>query len=997
MPHVVGVLIGQTWVPSPMIVDQQHDLGFAIGSLDSPNGPNSMVVYDLKTQKPLVSIRIDTVFTYLSVFTFAIDEANQRLYAPEGIPTGLGNKPLLCNAAQPAPPLHVFSYAADHAGERRLTESKVASPCLGNRALLAESASYDSTHGKLYLSGPYSDEQPHGQSLGTIQDDDGQSIIVRQVDTAMLESDPTAAVDWEVNLTDNGCGRRDVDPSNQVVARIGDDVMAYCSDVAPTQWDTSKVGAQGYVVRIPLDGNLPHGLGGSAPTFGPAGLAPKTILNPVVHRVPALSGPVALLADPAGRQLYLATADDINGHAIWVFDPAGERFVGVITGDFATSAPGIVIGIDPQNGRVYEWSPGSILVAPARHVPLATGLVYPTPDGSAVPFRYTSAVSSANPPSDPTIAVDSHLHRVFVPTPSGYEVFEDDTPEPRDATYTSPDGLTDPSLNEQPGVTQSTFGGAARASGARLLVTGGLTKFVNDKDPGCTKLLTRSNGLIDPITNSVQWEPAAFNGSCLSNQLFASGDRDFSLAATSLNTGAAYGASADAAALEFASGDSADPADINKAQSNDPDPTGKTQPVVGTPFTPADCNDGGGSPASAASPSATGGLPQSALAVSQVACNGNLATAAAGSSVSGLAVPGPATPLVSVGSMTSWLTSAPSAAGQQTTATATARGVVIGPLSIAQVMSQATTTAHGNTGTAVTTFVRQWCGIAIAGQTAVPGCVDPDADPNAAVLLATINNQLGSIRISAPAPNPVWDTSNSEVARNPGAAQTTPGGYQAVLTKDPGVQAADQTVNDDYSVGVPGLQVIRYDDGAQGRSRLIVQLANVESESRYGVTATPQFGSPGGGASPPTTQGASSTTVTAVKPSAPTATLPAPPGKPNTAAAKKTPAVTRTVPGQGAAKRIATPSSVSVMERPVRARFEAAPVSYTQPLLTLPGPGEPIVERGLRVPGQILKDAINLLVEKPGQFLLLAFLWTLLAAPFYLGLRRRARARALII
>ena len=69
-------------------------------------------------------------------------------------------------------------------------------------------------------------------------------------------------------------------------------------------------------------------------------------------------------------------------------------------------------------------------------------------------------------------------------------------------------------------------------------------------------------------------------------------------------------------------------------------------------------------------------------------------------------------------------------------------------------------------------------------------------------------------------------------------------------------------------------------------------------------------------------------------------------------------------------------------------------ILHDQRAVVLPQPGQ-LVERILRVPGEILKGAIGLLVENPIMLLKLASVWTLLATPLYLALRRRSRARAL--
>jgi len=66
-------------------------------------------------------------------------------------------------------------------------------------------------------------------------------------------------------------------------------------------------------------------------------------------------------------------------------------------------------------------------------------------------------------------------------------------------------------------------------------------------------------------------------------------------------------------------------------------------------------------------------------------------------------------------------------------------------------------------------------------------------------------------------------------------------------------------------------------------------------------------------------------------------------------------------------------------------------------VLRLPAPGPAARRADPPGAGEILKAAIGLLVENPVMLLKLASVWTLLATPLYLALRRRSRARALAV
>ena len=69
----------------------------------------------------------------------------------------------------------------------------------------------------------------------------------------------------------------------------------------------------------------------------------------------------------------------------------------------------------------------------------------------------------------------------------GYLVLEDTSTEPSDPPEFDPDQYTNRSLAESE-KTQSTFSGSGQASGARVLLTGGVTKAVDTKDPACENI-----------------------------------------------------------------------------------------------------------------------------------------------------------------------------------------------------------------------------------------------------------------------------------------------------------------------------------------------------------------------------------------------------------------------------------------------------------------------------------------------------------------------------
>ena len=307
--------------------------------------------------------------------------------------------------------------------------------------------------------------------------------------------------------------------------------------------------------------------------------------------------------------------------------------------------------------------------------------------------------------------------------------------------------------------------------------------------------------------------------------------------------------------------------------------------------------------------------------------------------------------------------------GQYTVAYATAQGVRIGPLVIREVKSLAISQAHGHTGTAATKLVRRWCGLALvegsetdtatAGRapTGLPDlgpplpsqdCVDPTTDPRTQDLITTLNQQLTKVHLGVPPAN-----------GEHGAGEASPGGFQAVLAKSADHRAGDLAVNDDDTHTVAGLEVIVYNDGAQGRNRIIVQLAGVHTEARYGIVELPDFsGFDGGG-----TTGEGETTA---------ATGP-----------------------------IAVESDSGVFTPPGafgEDAYDEEPehVRVASPVLYRPSRNGGILQRLLRPLADAVRDAIELLVTHPREFALLFVMWSLFAAPGYLLLRRRSFAKTLL-
>lgn len=953
--------------PPPLVVDSVHHLGFTIGETPG-NQHSTLLIYDLVQLAPVGLFDLTTtgLFTRVNLANIVVDPSRQQLDSFPG-PSATAS---LCQASLGAT-VTILDYSQIGSDGKRIVSVKSRPlPCSGPQEVSPDTATYDAAHDRFIIAGqPAQDARREiGRAFGDTGSD-GQSLFVGALNPS------TWTFDWVVDLTKYGCTAWQ--QGAPYAERVGDTVLAYCYDTHVIAFPV--VGQyQGYAVTIPLADGMPvvsstYSLGGTAlPVAGtslvtdPAG---GGILNATVYRTPAIpgdysvAGDVVPMADPGSGQLLLASNNPYDGQAVWIFDPTSQRFVGAISGGVASPPPGdSAAGIDRARGIAYVVSAAGLLVAPVRETPLGGGALYA--DIAANPSRESYPLLGAagsNAYGAPPVAVDPGLHRLFIPVKDehGWVVVQDDTVIAPPPPVSPPDDNT--SQVDDPAHTVATVSGIASAQGARLLVVGGLTKPVMQADPLCDDPQPRGvEGLADPPL-----ERRVNNNQCLIETLISTGDRDLGIAQTAVDTGSNSGATADAAGLAFAPSDTADPADMR---------TYHVPSQVAAPLAAADCSDGGGSPASQGSPSLQSGAPSAAVTSSAVSCDatatdGTTPTATATSSTNGatlLAVPASAnggTPVsISVAGTSSHIASQLTAAGQKTTVTAIANGVVIGPVTVAQIVSSATTVARGHAGTAKLAFSRQWCGVLVPGQAPIPQCFDP-ADPASphAGTVAAINHQLGKVQVQAPAAEQL----------------ATPGGYESVVDKDPGVRAADEAVDDDFSPAVPGMQVIVYNDGFEGRSRTIVQLANVHTEAREAITPIPDYGGGtllGGGAVPGTATKGGHHAAPAVRP----------------------PAVGASGSADSALNVVSGASGVPVVRTIIidggAAGGSGGTGSGRAPAVT--APSNPL-QRILDAPGTVARDVLNLIVEDPAEFGFLVALWALLATPVYLAVRRRARARAL--
>ncbi|MBI2169460.1 MAG: hypothetical protein HYU28_08170 [Actinobacteria bacterium] len=567
-----------------------------------------------------------------------------------------------------------------------------------------------------------------------------------------------------------------------------------------------------------------------------------------------------------------------------------------------------------------------------------------------------------------------------------YLVLEDRSPEPPIQASDDPDSRT-LQIAEEDGKTDVDKTGASLAAGAHVVVTGGLPRAVNQLDPLCeapnetweTRVPVKERDLL--------------NRQCLADQIVSRGNREYFVAYADVDTGTSTGANAEASGVFVPLTERPTDEDVrnlgscgagaasrlaNPATSQDPefqdgfndfldgygqvcDPlqAGLVQPVgdnlqdgthgsdgSGFPVPSALCNDFGGRPASDVEPDSgaqNADALKSALVVADAHCDADRTTVAGSASASGALIPslplltgtgasaanagGGATPFFTTGRLWSAVRSTPTANGQLTTAISIAEGVRIGPLYVGSIRTTAATIAKGRTGTARVAITREWCGTAIEGVLTVAGCADPTTDPVIQDAINDANQLLGKVRVSVPE----------------FSADATDGGYQSVVTKHPDVRAADQAVNEDDSLTVPGVQVVVYNDGAEGRNRVVIQLAGVQAESRYAVVALPNFAIPDF----PELEFVADPVVRAL-----------------------------------AVARKGTPPRVE--------KIPAVPASFEQP-------ADNPLKRLLQSPFATLKDLLGWLINNLGEAALLALLFSILFTPVYMFMRRRAFERTMAL
>lgn len=618
---------------------------------------------------------------------------------------------------------------------------------------------------------------PSSEELTEGNHPNNRSVRFRQMDPE------TMAVEWNLDagsVCDNANNRL----VGMTLARAGNSILSYC-------YRNGLSGYQGLALRIPLDEN------------DQLVIDPQTG-DPFIFTGSTLPGPVAPLFDETSGRMVIFTEGAPNGQAAWVYDPGNDRFFGVIpSGTPQPPLASLFLGLDKKIGRAYILNSRGIVIADFRHNPLPGGVSYPVLDD----LRDNN--------SGPFIAVDTNLRRLFVPRiGKGFMVIQDEVAEPIDPPAPDPDrGTAD--IAHVAGKTEVAFGSAASAFGIHILNTGGAPRAVNNLDPACNDV---------PLLSDKD-----SRGRCPADVVLAPGNREYMLSQGISELGSDSGVSAFAAAGRSPSSDSATDADlrsISVCESDKfPDPAGtamrdqcpsqgplqafsngtRGEDEKGFPVPGSFCTD-------FQRIATQDSQPGPELGTSSVHCDYAKYEASTIAHSSGVAVAG-----VSIGYSESTITTTLTAKGLVTTADAIVRDIDIGGLlRIGEVHTTSVTRAGGTTGTTIADFTREIS--QVSGLIACDVCKPED--------VADAINRLFSPSIRARLPEA------RELA--------SPKGYQGIVSKDPLLKDSDRAVNDDDTDTVNGLDIIFYNDGSQGRSRLIIGLAGVQTEARFGIFPLPQ-------------------------------------------------------------------------------------------------------------------------------------------------------------
>lgn len=503
----------------------------------------------------------------------------------------------------------------------------------------------------------------------------------------------------------------------------------------------------------------------------------------------ATVGPIARAAFDYQSERFVFVTSSRGTPGAWVLDGIVSSWVGFVpTGNPHNAG----IGIDSATGHLFvrngsEDGARGVIVTDVRATPLPQGRVY----------HLSSDRGVVEPQYGLLYAVDPVTRRVFMsvypqgnPTSGAMKLmaFRDETPVAPPETPPAYDDLTT-DLPEGP-ETIISFAGSARGFGARAFLVGGLGGATAPAKPGLVgNTYDRQVGDVVPPADRGLWA-ARVSSIDLRN----------------------VGASAEAqsVAMDEGTNDQRRSAQRDIANAGVP---GSATSTLEWPWPAAFCLDAGQDPAVAHPPSLSGRA--------EAACDLKAETATASAQAGAFSLEG-----VSVAS-TRFTGSSTRRAGSgiAVDSVATAHGVEVevkgvGSLRIDDVRQEVTTQAAGRPGTARVTW-----------KPSIEGVHLLDASGKT-VLACAERCDLGEV---ASRVNEVFDPLMRMRVPTPERVQTPRGAF-AGFREDGADFANDLVINNDAWAAAPAVQLEIFNDWSD-KSRLVLQLAAVESSAVYGISS----------------------------------------------------------------------------------------------------------------------------------------------------------------
>jgi hypothetical protein len=515
---------------------------------------------------------------------------------------------------------------------------------------------------------------------------------------------------------------------------------------------------------------------------------------------------VALLGDPlAGPTkapdssrftLYPHAGDFSTGDSL--FDPVSGRLTIAATSGGGTTAyvfdattetyvGGITVGsnvpsattLDPVSGRYY-----SLTQDPTAGLLEADVRATPPTQGANSPEL---RMRDKQVPENANLAADPVTHRLFLKysTFNDFVIVQDLIPWYQPTPNEDPDRSTT-NVEEAPGKTVGNYSTAAQAYGFQYRQVGGLQGLV---------LNATGEDTVYPIGPGTR----EVNGAYLSRLRLTNNE-------------------ASAGAIAANADQSNTKSDLSKTSPNPPSPlppppagtVDPNTPLAPWPYSEARCSDFGTSPGDQVSTTArTSCHAQEHLVTANATAprfnEGNLTGDGSFSATSKL------DPVL----------------GSYTSVVATGRSISLlsGALQIGEVTAQAEAWAHGRPTKASGRFTRTVKNVTANGTLLCSDNCDVQK------LKDQLNQQFnGVLRVDFPQPDPV-------------ALQGSKGGYQALVKSSAPTHLEDVLLNEQSQdrLEVAGMVVTIFQDRLKP-SRTIINLAGVEAEARYGISALDQFG-----------------------------------------------------------------------------------------------------------------------------------------------------------